>query len=150
MGYFEGLRASRESGSRADLQGFKNLGGLAGIRPQDLEKLMSKSFSNLFNSYTKALNKSMDRKGSLFMQNFKRKLVDDDNYLLNLIHYIHYNPANIRSGKDLKKWPFSSYNSFLNQEPGFVLTKDIIDLFGGKKSFLQFHQAPPEDEIDLS
>ena len=57
-----------------------------------LEKLISKQFSNFFSCYTQALNKQQNRKGSLFMKNFKRKKVRDTPYLLQLIKYIHYNP----------------------------------------------------------
>jgi len=49
-----------------DLQGFENLEGLT-------SKFISQQFSNLFNSYTKAINKKYNRKGSLFTPRFKRK-----------------------------------------------------------------------------
>ena len=72
----------KEKNKRKDLGGFENLQGL-----------ISKQFSNLFNAYTKSFNKEQDRKGSLFMQNFKRKEVNDEKYLRKLIHYIHYKPV---------------------------------------------------------
>ncbi len=40
---------------------------------ETLEKLLSKKFSNLFSSYTQAFNKLYQRRGSLFIKNFKRK-----------------------------------------------------------------------------
>ena len=65
-----------------DLTGFGNLSGL-----------VSKQFSNLFNSYTKAFNKINNRKGGLFMRPFNRLKVTEDQYLVKLVHYIHYNPV---------------------------------------------------------
>ena len=59
---------------------------------KNLSGLLSKQFSNLFNSYAKAYNKMYERKGSLFNRPFKSKLVSDDNYLTTLIYYIHHNP----------------------------------------------------------
>ncbi|MEX0648456.1 MAG: hypothetical protein WD139_11770 [Balneolaceae bacterium] len=66
-----------------NLQGFQNLGGLSNV--------ISQQFSNLFNAYTKAFNKYYERKGSLFISNFKRKQINSDNYFGTLIAYIHNN-----------------------------------------------------------
>jgi len=55
-----------------DLTGIQNLSGL---------KLPHQYFSNLFNAYTKAINKRNKRHGSLFERPFKRKLIDDEDYL---------------------------------------------------------------------
>jgi REP element-mobilizing transposase RayT len=70
---------------KPDLPGFKNLEGLT-------QRNYSQSFSNLFNAYTKAINKAYDRSGSLFEKNFNRILIDTDRYFVHLISYIHRNP----------------------------------------------------------
>ncbi|GGE25425.1 hypothetical protein [Psychroflexus planctonicus] len=51
---------------------------------KNLEGFISQEFSNFFNAYTKAYNKKYGRRGSLFMHNFKRKLVSDEAYLKKL------------------------------------------------------------------
>ncbi len=61
-----------------------------------------KQFGNLFNGYTKAFNKINNRKGSLFNDSFKRKKVVEKDYLIKLIHYIHYNPVHHNFVKILK------------------------------------------------
>ena len=58
-----------------------------------LEKKLSKQFSNFFSSYSQAFNKQQGRKGSLFMKNFKRNLVENEAYRNKLVHYIHHNPV---------------------------------------------------------
>src|SRR5690606_10519986 len=55
--------------------GFKNLESLDG-----LNKKISKQFSNLFNGYSKAINKRFNRRGSLFIKNFNRKEISTDIY----------------------------------------------------------------------
>ena len=55
--------------------------------------LPSQSFSNLFNAYTKAFNKSYNRHGALFERPFRRKQISFDNYFQNVIVYIHNNPV---------------------------------------------------------
>ena len=58
----------------------------------------SQSFSNLFNAYTKAINKAYGRTGSLFQERFQRIEVTTDRYFLHLVFYIHFNPAKTWSG----------------------------------------------------
>jgi len=41
--------------------------------------------------------------------------------------------------KDFEDWPYMSYHSILAEEPTFLNKKWIVDLFGGKKSFIEFH-----------
>ena len=61
---------------------------------------LSQPFSNLFNAYTKAINKWYDREGSLFRVRFKRERISDLNYLRNAIIYIHLNPVKHSFSKD--------------------------------------------------
>ena len=84
------------------------------IAENGFSAFVSKVFGNLFSSYTQALNKQQDRKGSLFIPNFKRKLVDDEQYYTNLVHYIHNNPVHHGFARHMEAWKFSSYNSYLS------------------------------------
>ncbi len=113
-----------------NLGGFQNLQGLEGSENlQGLEdktsKIISKKFSNLFNSYTKAFNKRYNRMGSLFMPNFKRKEIDNEKYLLNLIYYIHRNPVHHKFCKDFRDWKHSSFHALTSDSTTF-LNKDFI------------------------
>ena len=48
----------------------------------------SQAFSNLFSTYTKAINKAYQRTGSLFQKPFRRVLVTSDEHLFHLVTYI--------------------------------------------------------------
>ncbi len=100
---------------------------------------VSKQFSNLFSSYTQAFNKMYNRMGSLFIKNFKRILVDDDNYFVNLISYIHLNPVKDGFVKKPEDWKYSSYNIILSDEPTFVKRDEVIGLFGDIANFKFCH-----------
>jgi putative transposase len=52
------------------------------LHPEKFSFFISKQFSNLFNSYSKAFNKMHARNGKLFRIPFRRKLLDTDAYLL--------------------------------------------------------------------
>jgi REP element-mobilizing transposase RayT len=56
-------------------------------------KEISQSFSNFFNSYSKSINKKYGRSGSLFKDRFSRIRLENEEYLKNLILYIHLNPT---------------------------------------------------------
>ncbi len=75
-----------------------------------LEKLLSKKFSNLFSSYTQAFNKLYQRRGSLFIKNFKRKQITSSQYLQILFLYIHLNPIKHGFTKEISEWQWSSYH----------------------------------------
>ena len=80
-------------------------------------KLISKQFANLFSSYTQSYNKVYHRKGSLFIPNFKRKEIKDEDGFTKIIHYIHANPAHHGFVKSAKDWRWSSYHSLLSDKP---------------------------------
>ncbi|WP_369824021.1 transposase [Reichenbachiella sp. 5M10] len=111
-----------------------------------MEKLtphLSKQFSNLFSSYTQALNKQLNRKGSLFMKNYKRKKVDDEVYLKKLIHYIHYNPVQAQLVINMEDWKFSSYQAIVSNSPTGILREEVIAHFDNLENFEYCHKHPP-------
>ncbi|MCD6334967.1 MAG: transposase [Candidatus Latescibacteria bacterium] len=56
---------------------------------QDGEVSLSRFINVAFNVYVQALNKQLERKGTLFEGRFKHVLVDKDEYILYLCRYIH-------------------------------------------------------------
>ena len=58
-----------------------------------MEKKISKSFSNLFSSYAQSFNVMYGRKGSLFIPNMKTVIVEENNSICKVVHYIHTNPV---------------------------------------------------------
>ena len=108
----------------------------------------SQKMANLFTSYAVSYNRRYGRSGSLFAKPFRRNPVEDDDYLRNLVVYIHRNPQKHGLIADFREWPYSSYLSYLIPQPAppqaFVLT-----LFGGRDAFCAAHAVPPEGEFDL-
>jgi putative transposase len=80
------------------------------------------------------------RKGSLFMLNFKRKSVLDNNYFTQLIVYIHKNPVHHGFCKDLIDWPHSSLQSYILEKPTKLNRKYLEEWFGNKERLLEFHR----------
>ncbi|MEN8217022.1 MAG: hypothetical protein ABFS56_11760 [Pseudomonadota bacterium] len=107
----------------------------------------SKTFSNLFNAYTKTINKTYQRNGSLFQKPFKRILVDSDSYFVHLVNYIHRNPEKHQFTDDFRTYSYSSYQTIYQQKNSLVERQQVIDWFGNPKLFVKYHEQFDETEI---
>ncbi|MBC6400955.1 MAG: hypothetical protein GDA51_05465 [Ekhidna sp.] len=117
-----------------NLRGFQNLEGF-----YRYEKILSKHFSNLFNSYTKAYNKMFHRKGSLFTPNFKAKEITSDAYFTNIIFYIHHNPLHHGLCSHIADWPHSSYHALISDKLTRIKRQEVQGWFGTKEALRKFH-----------
>ena len=116
-----------------DLQGFKNLEGL-GLE-KAIEKRIYQQFSNMFNAYTKAVNKRYSRTGALFESNFHRKLIDNSNYFKNVVIYIHQNPVHHHICEHPIEYAWSSYITCVSIKPTKLNRDKVIDWFNGNVNF---------------
>jgi REP element-mobilizing transposase RayT len=116
------------------------------LRIKDKEMLPEKmkvkpylAFSNLFNSYTKSINEVYNRMGSLFQEHPQRIRVEDDEYLMQLIAYIHLNPVKHKFTEDFKNYKYSSYMAYTTNRYTRIDTEYIMSLFGDKANFEYWH-----------
>ncbi|MDT0691514.1 transposase [Salegentibacter sp. F188] len=100
----------------------------------------SKNLSNLFNAYTKALNKKYNRTGSLFQRPFKRKRLTNEDYLKQLIVYIHLNPEAHNLIDDFQDYPYSSFLSLLSAKETSLARAEVMNLFDNKSNFEFVHR----------
>ena len=120
-----------------DLTGFGNLSGL-----------ISRQFSNFFNSYSKAFNKVYDRRGRLFKSSVERISVTNDDYFTTMIRYIHFNPVLHGFTNNLFQWKYSSIHAFYSKKRSLISKREVTDWFGGTEPFKKFHQSIQEEEFD--
>ena len=113
------------------------------ITEKDYSEFISQQFSNLFNAYAKAFNKKYDRRGALFIDYVKRKPVEDKDYFMNLIRYVHYNPVHHGFCNLLHNWYYTSYHAFLSDKPSIIERETILNLFNGKDNFIKYHDSEP-------
>lgn len=105
-----------------------------------VEKSPVQMFSNLFNSYSKAYKKRYNRTGKLFEERFKKKKVDDEFYLIELISYIHANPQAHGFLDDFRAYPYSSYLSLISDKATDLKRDEVFSWFGGKVFFETYHE----------
>ena len=113
----------------------------------ELSKQISIKFGAFLSSYVQKYNKRIGRSGNLFQENTRRKLVDTDEYLKTVIKYVHMNPVKDGFCDDPKKWQYSSYPFFLNNENEIIPVDQILKIYGGFNSFLRAHEEIDIDKI---
>lgn len=112
------------------------------LTQKQLELKSSKSFANLFSSYTQSFNKVYNRMGSLFIPSMKLEEITDNNHFCRAIHYSHANPVHHGFVKKIEDWPNSSYKIFLSKSPTKIEREYVLDMFGGLQAFIKYHEQP--------
>ena len=135
------IRIKSEVDLQSAYQRKKNTNDL--IPTNDISNFISREFASLFSSYSQAFNIQNGRKGSLFMPNFKRKLVETEEYFTQLVYYIHANPVHHGFVKDLSAWAYSSYHAFLSRKQTNLRRDEVLNWFGNVDSFKAFHEGTP-------
>ena len=96
---------------------------------------LSKMMQAFQTSYTVYFNKRHGRTGHIFEQRYKARVVDKDNYLLQVSRYIHLNPVSARIVKRPQDFRWSSYGSYLKGKGLTALkTESVLANFNGSTS----------------
>jgi len=116
-----------------------------------LPDFVMEQFSNWLNGYTKAFNKFHKRKGGLFMDYIKRSEATRDSSLTSFIFYVHKNAVHHGLTKEIGDWQFDSYNSIISTKPTELKRDEVIEWFGSRSQFIDFHKQPVDlkhEDID--
>jgi putative transposase len=96
---------------------------------------LSKMMQAFQTSYTVYFNKRHGRTGHVFEQRYKARVVDKDNYLLQVSRYIHLNPVSARIVERPQDFRWSSYGSYLKGKGLTGLkTESVLAYFSGSRS----------------
>ena len=88
-------------------------------------------------SYVYWYNWKYRRSGHLFQDRFKSEPVEDDEYFLTVIRYIHQNPIKAGICKNIDEYKFSSYNEYIKKEN--LVDIDFCFSIIGKEQFIEFN-----------
>jgi REP element-mobilizing transposase RayT len=99
------------------------------------DNIFSKAFSNLFNAYSKAINKAYQRSGSLFRDRFSRIKIHDEIYLKSLIIYINSNAVHHGFAVKVEDYKHCSYFALISDKNTLLNRDEVIALFDSKKNF---------------
>lgn len=124
---------------------------LVKIKPadEDSEEInYGRKFGNFFAAYAQSFNRLYNRKGNLFSQNFRRKLISDMDYLRTVVVYIHRNPLKHGTVEQIDDWNHSSYREYLYSNYRYCRITGVIDWFGDMNIFKYCHTLDPESDIE--
>lgn len=111
------------------------------------ENGITKFLQRVGTSYSMYINKKYERVGPIFQGPFKSALIENEQHLLYIPHYIHLNPLDLMRDKNasaddkmrfLEKYKWSSLNSYVTgttRFPSLAQTDRILSLFGGKEQY---------------
>lgn len=97
-------------------------------------------FSHLCNAYAKYINAKYNRHGSLFQRPFRRKPIENDYYLRQVILYIHNNPVHHRFVSRPEDYLWSSYLAYLSEKPTKLKRKQVLGYFDHRANFEFAHR----------
>lgn len=101
---------------------------------------ISVAMQNLAFRYTRYINRNEKRIGHLFQGRFKAILVDDREYLLELIRYIHLNPVRAGIVSRPEDYLWSSHRAYLGIGTVLWLSKDwVLSKFSSHESTARTH-----------
>ena len=90
--------------------------------------------------YARHINRSLNRTGHLFERRHRAELVADDDYLLNLVRYIHLNPVNAGLVDDPGDYVWSSHPAYLGTNNlDWLTTRTVLSCFGESLSKARRH-----------
>ena len=107
--------------------------------PEKFKEKIHLPFSNLFNAYSKSINKAYNRTGSLFQEHLQRNRIENENYLKQLIIYVHLNPIKHKFTEDFENYLHSSYRSYLSVKQSSIDRQFILELFDDLENFKFCH-----------
>jgi len=92
---------------------------------------LSKIMQNLSFRYTRHFNKQHGTEGPLFHGRYRAILIDPDEYLNDLVRYIHNNPVRNGVAKAAKDYKWSSHLTYLGDTTrDWVSTDTVLSTFG--------------------
>jgi REP element-mobilizing transposase RayT len=101
---------------------------------------LSKILQGIQFTYTQYYNRRYRTVGHLFQGRYKAILCDRDAYLLELVRYIHLNPARLKNPEELATYRWSSHGAYLGKKgPVAIDTTLVLNQLGNSAS--QAHNA---------
>ncbi len=116
------------------------------------EEEISNTMKRIGTSYVYWYNWQYNRKGHLFQDRYKSETVENDDYFLTVLRYIHQNPVKAGLTKNIESYHWSSYIEYTEiEKAGIVHTEFVLGMFDQDreraiKRFLAFNAELNNDK----
>ena len=99
--------------------------------------------------YVQLHNNKYGRTGHLFQNRFNSEVVEDDQYLMTVVRYIHRNPLKAGMVARMEEYQWSNYHKIIQTYQGNATSLDIgifRDYFPTAADFVRFSEEENQDE----
>jgi len=90
---------------------------------KEIEEPISTSIKRISGRYVYWYNVKYDRCGHLFQERYKSEVVEDEEYFLTVLRYIHQNPVKAGLTKNVGDYKWSSYREYI--ESAKIVDRDF-------------------------
>ena len=104
---------------------------------------IAETFRRIGSKYVTWFNTKYERVGHLFQDRFKSEEVEDDEYFLTVLRYIHFNPVKAKLVRYPGEYLYSSYSAYINGS-SFVDTERALKMLPGN-GFIELHAVGCHD-----
>lgn len=111
---------------------------------------LAQIFKRIGSRYVYWYNWKYYRTGHLFQDRFKSEPINDDDYFLTVLRYIHQNPVKANLCKSVKDYPFSSINSYINNNNDFIDVDFVFNIINQDSLLTYFEEDNNDSCLDLS
>ena len=115
---------------------------------------ISRCMRHINGVYTQRFNRKYQEDGALFRGRYKSIVVDNDNYLLEVLRYIHRNPVRAGIVKTPDDYPWSSHNGYTSRAKkwDWLYKEFLLEMFSEKRaasvqSYIAFATNQETEEI---
>lgn len=114
------------------------------------EQRVSKLMHRLGTVFAQWYNEKYQRVGHVFQGRYHSSAVEDDAYLLTVLHYIHYNPIKAQVTDRCGAYHFTSYHAYAGGEDPFGIAEvDLVTrIAGGVKEVIRLFNSPASELVD--
>jgi len=103
------------------------------------EAKLSRIMRHINGLYTQHFNRAHGRDGPLFRGRYKAMVIEEEDYLHQVVRYIHLNPVDAGISEMPEDYPWSSHKIFLSKKNIRWFSKEkIMEWFEGPQSFHEF------------
>lgn len=100
---------------------------------------LSRVMQGLQQSYTQYFNRAHQKVGHLFQGRYKAIICQKDEYLLQLVRYIHLNPVRSKLVKSPEEYRYSGHRSYLEGKGTEIVEPGpVLKLLGGSRAYRRF------------
>ena len=150
--YFLEIMSRLKGLGKCEIYGYCLMGNHVHILLEEKEEI-SLIMKSIGTSYAWWYNKKNDRVGHVFQDRYKSETVDDDQYLLSVLRYIHNNPAKAQLVVQPEQYKWSSCSAYYGEQEnpvGLTNTAFILGMMAENKeaAIVQFKEYMQQEDND--